>query len=136
MLAFSSIMTYADWNSKSWAVVTFETTQVMPWMECWEPIKTLDEWTAWETNVYTCEVQSGMESLMKMIAGMIKYFTYITLISAVLFIVINGIMYSMSWMDSGMKDEAKKRIVKTLGWIVVLLLSGYFLNLFFPWIYK
>jgi hypothetical protein len=131
---------YADGNnteSKSGTWVTFKTTEKMPWMDCKEsPKDSVNQGENWWVTVYECTVEPWMESLMKMIAGMIKYFTYITLISAVLFIVINGIMYSMSWMDSGMKDEAKKRIVKTLGWIVVLLLSGYFLNLFFPWIFN
>ena len=68
--------------------------------------------------------------------GIIKWFTYIAAIGAVLFIVINGIMYSMSGIDQSMKDEAKKRITKTLLWLVVLLLSWVILNLVAPWIYK
>lgn len=138
-LIFTNIFVYADGDDKTqngtW--VTFKTTEKMPWMDCKESSgDSVNQWETWWVTVYECEVQPWMKSLMDMIAGMIKYFTYITLISAVLFIVINGIMYSMSWMDSSMKDEAKKRITKTIGWIILLLLSGYLLNMFFPWIYK
>jgi hypothetical protein len=67
---------------------------------------------------------------------MIKYFTFIAGIGGVLFLVVNGIMYSMGWMDAWMKDEAKKRIWKTLSGLIVLLLSWVILNLVAPWIYK
>jgi len=111
-----------------------ESTVDIPWMECSEKNK-VSSWTTSETKIYTCKVKKWFSSMIDMIAGLIKYLTYIAMISAVLFIVINGIMYSMSWVDSGMKDEAKKRITKTLIGIILLLLSGYLLNLFFPWIY-
>lgn len=51
---------------------------------------------------------------MQIIGSMIRYATFLASLAGVLFIVINGILYSMSGMDAGLKDEAKKRIVKTL----------------------
>lgn len=134
-LIFANIFVYADGENTENEKITYKATEKLPWMKCWEP-EILNEWLSSETKVYDCEVKPGMESLMWIISWAIKYFTYIALVSAVLFIVINGIMYSMSWIDSGMKDEAKKRITKTLWWIVLLFLSGYILNLLFPWIYK
>jgi len=68
--------------------------------------------------------------------GIIKYFTYIAALACVLFIVINGILYSMSGMDAGLKDGAKKRIIQTLLGLVVLMLAGVILNAVAPWIYK
>jgi hypothetical protein len=50
--------------------------------------------------------------------------------------VINGVMYSMGWMDPWMKDEAKKRISKTLVWLILLFCSWILLNIIAPWIYK
>ena len=70
-----------------------------------------------------------------MIGKIIQYFTYITALAAVLFIVINGILYSMSGLDAGAKDSAKKRIVQTLLGLVLLFLSGTILNAVAPWVY-
>lgn len=86
-------------------------------------------------GVWTCQVGKGFGSVMAMIGRMIKYATFIASLGAVLFIVINGILYTMSGMDSGLKDTAKKRIVKTLLGLVVLLCSGLILNAIAPWVY-
>lgn len=67
---------------------------------------------------------------------MIKYFTYIAALAAVLFIVVNGILYSMSGIDEGLQSAAKERIIKTLIGLAVLMLSGVILNAIAPWIYK
>ncbi len=131
-ILFSFYWVHADWEDDTKVIIT--TTEKLPWMDCGEPTIT-SKWTTAEVKVYECEVKKWFWSIMTMISWMIKYFTYIAMISAVLFIVVNGIMYSMSWVDSGMKDEAKKRITKTLIWIILLLLSWYILSLFFPWIY-
>jgi hypothetical protein len=80
-------------------------------------------------------VKNTFGSVMSVVGNMINYATFIAGLAGVLFIVINGILYSMSGMDAGMKDEAKKRIVKTLLGLVVLLLSGLILNAIAPWVY-
>lgn len=125
-----------DEKNKEFSWVTIQTTVDLPWMWCEKNEKksknTSDD--GWVT-VYDCDIKPWFAEIMTLMSWMIKYFTYIAMISAVLFIVINGIMYTMSGVDSWMKDEAKKRITKTLIWIVILLLSGFLLNLFFPWIY-
>lgn len=131
-ILFSFYSAHAEGEEDTKVIIS--TTQKLPWMKCGEPTIT-SKWTTAEVKVYECEVEKWFWSIMTMISWMIKYFTYIAMISAVLFIVINGIMYSMSWVDSGMKDEAKKRITKTLIGIIILLLSGYILSVFFPWIY-
>ncbi len=131
-ILFSFYSAHAEGEDETKVIIS--TTQKLPWMEC-DEWSTTSEWTTAEVTVYKCEVEKWFWSIMTMISWMIKYFTYIAMISAVLFIVINGIMYSMSWVDSGMKDEAKKRITKTLIGIILLLLSGYILSVFFPWIY-
>ena len=84
---------------------------------------------------YECEVKKGFWQITLMLGNMIKYFTFIASLWGVLFIVINGILYSMGGIDSGWKDEAKKRITKTLIGLAILLLSWVILNAIAPWIY-
>ena len=66
----------------------------------------------------------------------IKYFTYITALASVLFIVVNGILYTMSGINDGLKSAAKDRIMKTLIGLALLMLSGVILNAIAPWIYQ
>ena len=84
---------------------------------------------------YECEIKPWFTSVMIMIWKMIKYFTFLAGLWWMLFIVINGIMYSMWWIDQGLKDESKKRIIQTLVWLIVLLLSWIILNIIAPWIW-
>lgn len=86
-------------------------------------------------GVYSCQVGKGFSPIQKMIGEIVKYFTFIALIGAVLFIVINGILYSMAGIDQSLKEGAKKRIGKMLIWLVLLLLSGVILNAIAPWVY-
>lgn len=84
----------------------------------------------------TCTIDSWQGALKNILWWIIKYATFLVWLIAVLFIVVNWIMYSMWGMDQSMKEESKKRITKTLIWIIMLLLSGTILNLIAPWIYK
>jgi len=86
---------------------------------------------------YECHVEKGFGSITTMFGKMIQYATFIAGLGWVLFIVINGIMYSMGWLDIwGWKDEAKKRITRTLIGLIILLLSWVILNAIAPWVYK
>ena len=103
---------------------------------------TVTEWVPWCTGstvttdgTYKCNVEKWFGSITRILWEIIKYATFIAWLGAVLFIVINGILYSMSWLNTGLKDEAKKRITKTLLWLVVLMLSWLILNMIAPWIY-
>ncbi len=116
--------TYAEW----WVSVIV--TEKIPWANCTETKK------IWETQMYSCEIKKWFWSVMSMMWKMIKYFTYLAALWGVLFIIVNGIMYSMWWAEPSMKDNAKKRIVWTLIWLILLFLSWVILNLIAPWIYK
>nr|MDD3720161.1 hypothetical protein [Candidatus Gracilibacteria bacterium] len=88
------------------------------------------------TKIYKCTVERGFGTVKSTIGAIIKYFTYITGLAGVLYIIINGIMLSMSGLEQSMKETAKKHIQKVLIGLVLLLLSGVLLNLIAPWIYQ
>jgi len=119
-------ITYAEDCAEvdGWIKVTV--TEKIPWACCWV-------WT--NTWTYDCTIEPGFWTVTKMMWSLIKYFTFIASLGGVLFIVFNGIMYSMGWIEQTLKDNAKKRIVQTLIWLTVLLLSWVILNLVAPWIY-
>jgi hypothetical protein len=132
--------TYAE---DSWKVTVIVTEQI-PWAWC-EEVKsdwktkgwlTKKEVEDWETQMYKCEIKKGFWSVIEMMWRIIKYFTFIASLWAVLFIILNGILYSMWGAEPSMKDDAKKRIMWTLIWLVLLLLSWVILNIIAPWIYK
>ena len=137
ILSFSWI--WYMWNTyAAWDWIEVIVTEKVPWANCekidakWEPWEAAE----WETQMYKCMVAKGFSSVTKMMWLIIKYFTYIAALGWVLFIVINGILYSMGWAEPSMKDEAKKRIMWTITWLVILLLSWVILNMVAPWIYK
>jgi hypothetical protein len=90
----------------------------------------------WVCTWKSCTVTSWSDAISWILWWIIKYTTFIVWLLAVLFIVINWIMYSMWGMDQSMKEESKKRIIKTLIWIIILLMSGTILNILAPWIYR
>ncbi len=85
--------------------------------------------------VYTCTIESWFWSINKWIWQIIKYFTFITWLAWVLYIIINWIMLSMAWMNDGLKAKAKENITKTLLGLILLLLSWLILNIIAPWVY-
>ena len=109
-----------------WAV-SIEVTEAIPGAGCG---------SANSDGIVTCNLPNGFWGIQGVIGDIIKYFTYIAALSSVLFIVINGILYSMSGINDGLKSGAKERIMKTLMWLVLLMLSWAILNAVAPWIYK
>ena len=114
------------WNTYS--VIKVTVTEKIPGVKC-------DPDPAWYVWIYVCKVKPGFGTIVDMMGAIIKYFTFIAVLWGVLFIVYNGIMYSMGWMEWSLKDDAKKRIIQTLIWLLVLFLSWVILNLVAPWIY-
>ncbi len=133
LISFSGINfiwnTYATDEESKWIKVTV--TEKIPWANCEEKWKAEDG----ETQMYECTVKKWFWSVIEMLWKIIKYFTYIAALAWVLFIVVNGIMYSMWWADDSFKTESKKRIIATLIWLAVLMLSWVILNAIAPWIY-
>lgn len=87
-------------------------------------------------NKYECNVWVWMQWVLVLMWKLIKYFTFLAALGWVLFIVINGIQYSMWWVDQKFKSQSKENIVKTLIWLILLLLSWFILNVIAPWVYK
>lgn len=106
--------------------IEVKVTEKIPWANCKK---------IW-TNEYTCDVKKWFWTVTEMMWEIIKFFTLIAALGWVLMIVIFGIQYSMWWMDSWVKESAKKHITQTIMWLVVLLLSWVILNAIAPWIYK
>jgi len=136
LLLVFSILSFS-WINNIWSTyavewVTVIVTEKIPGANCEK------EWAVqdWWTQMYKCTVQKWFWSIMAMMWKIIKYFTYIAALGWVLFIILNGIMYSMGWAEPSLKDESKKRILWTLTWLVLLFLSWVILNLIAPWIYK
>lgn len=105
--------TYAEekCDDKKW--ITVIVTEKIPWACC-------GDWYTngtWATTMYKCTVQKWFKSIMLMMWKIIKYFTFLASLWGVLFIIVNGIMYSMWWAEASLKDEAKKRIAGTLVWL-------------------
>lgn len=136
-LSFQIEHSFAEDSEKCSNCVNVRVTEKIPWVKC-DPVK-YNSWTdSWKPvpNLYDCEVEKWVWQIVKMLWNMIKYFTYIASLLWVLFIVYNGILYSMWWADQSLKDDAKKRISATLIWLIVLLLSWPILQVIAPWIYK
>lgn len=124
--------------ASSWIIM--RTTEKVPWITC-NPVPVPTEqqnevWSKYYPDLYDCEVKKWTSQIVEMLWNMIKYFTYIASLSGVLFIIYNWILYSMWWADQSLKDDSKKRIIWTLIWLILLLLSGPILQLIAPWIYK
>lgn len=136
-LTFSfSNLTFAEEEVKN----TVITTEKVPWASCVPEMSWNTSW-AWPqqpkpTGKYECTVWRNFSSVMMFFWDFIKYATFLVWLAWVLFIVINWILYSMWGADDSLKTEAKKKITKTIVWLIVLLLSWIILNLIAPWVYK
>lgn len=131
-----SLFTFSYVQAEENGTVKVKTSEKIPGLDCtvWEK---RDLWDGNGTQqYYECRVQKGAGNITGMLWAIIKYFTFLAGIGAVLFIVVNGIMYSMGGIEVSMKDEAKKRIIASLIWLALLMLSWVFLNMVAPWVYK
>ena len=112
--------TYAEWE------IVVEVTEKIPWVAC-----TLNE--NWKT--YSCESERWFWAIMEAMWWILKYFTFLAWIFAVLSLVVGWIMYSMWWANEWMKNSAKEFIQKSLFGLVLLLLSWTILYMIAPWVY-
>ena len=93
--------------------------------------------TSWSNKgMYKCEMEKWFGSIMKIMWKLLKYFTFIAGLLAVLMIVVGWIMYSMWGADESMKTKSKEFITKSLLGLILLLMSGTILYAVAPWVYK
>ena len=114
--------TFAEWEAKN----VVEVSTRIPWVSC-----TLNE--NWKT--YNCESERWFWAIMLAMWGIIKYFTFLAWIFAVLSLVVGWIMYSMWWANDSLKSSAKDYIQKSLIGLILLLLSWTILYMIAPWVY-
>ncbi len=115
------IFTAVCWIIDSYAMTaTIDVTEKIPWSDC---VETADG--------VTCTVDGSFDMIMNILQAMINWLAFIAMLWWVLYIIINGILY-MAWDD---KEAIKKRIIKTLTWLILLLLSWVVLHLIAPWVY-
>lgn len=120
LLSFCFIPSAGAEEGKIMVTVSEDLTPIIDW-ECKE-----------KDGYYECPVEKWFGSVQSMLGYMIRYATFLIGLVWVLFIVINGIMYSIGWEDkAGIKD----RIIKSVGGLLLLLLSWVVLNAIAPWIY-
>ena len=122
-------------NANEWDTTTVIVTEKIPGADC---VCEDGEWNCDGVSNprYTCKIGKGFSAVTNIMWAIIKYFTFLAWLFGVLFIVVNGIMYSAGGMDQSVKDEAKKRIIGTLVGLILLFMSGLILNILAPWIYK
>ena len=105
-------------------------TEKVPWAGCVLEKSWKDKW------LYKCNVERWFWEIMYIMWKMIKYFAFLSGLLSVLTIVIWGIAYSMWWVNEAMKTKSKDFIVKSLMWLIILLLSWTILYAIAPWVYN
>ncbi len=114
----------ASWN-------TIYVTEKVPGAGC---VKQPD--TGSNANMYKCTIKPWFGSIMQIMWKLLKYFTFIAGLLAVLMLVVGWIMYSMWGADESMKTKSKEFITKSLLGLILLLMSGTILYAVAPWVYK
>lgn len=128
---------WASWDEAPIKVVV---TERIPWAPCsllegkdWGVELGADGKPTWR---YECLVPKWADAVNSIFWKMLQYAVFLVSLTWVLYIIINWILYSMWWLEASLKDESKKRIQKSLIWLVMLILIPVILAVVAPWIYK
>lgn len=116
-------------NENKSTTIKITVSTPVPWASCdmkWE----------WKNVTYECEVDRSFNWSINLFQNIIKWFTFLALTTWVLAITIAWILYSMGWIDDDLMNKSKQMIVKIIIWLIILLSSGYILQLLAPWVYK
>ena len=137
--AFWSWDRWGNTEASWWRTIEVIVTEEMPGLDCvaetelrWTERDGIQVWT----GRYKCQVPVWMEWALLVLGRMIRFLTSFALISAVLFLVFNGMRLTTAWIDPEAKGKVKSQIMMTLGGIILLLLSGPILRLIAPWVYR
>lgn len=121
------------WITYSVEAVKVTVKEDVPWANCTG---------TWEINAsgdfesFECNIKPWFDTVTTTMWAIIKYITFLVSLAWVLFIVINGIMLSMWGIDSSVKEDAKKRITRTIWGLILLLMSSVVLYVVAPWVYE
>lgn len=128
-LSWNSVYIFAAWETSADSKTTVVVTEQIPWMDC-----ELDKnsWSWPESRRYECTVEWWFGSVMKMLAGFIKYMTFLAALGWVLMLVISWMRLSIEWK----KDEAKTMVKNVIIALLVIFLMWFILNTVAPWVYK
>lgn len=127
LLIWISVSNFAYWEDLWSTEITI--SEKIPGIDC-------KEWTGIDWKDCIVKIDRDFGSVKSLMAWILKYFTYLSFVFWILFITINWIMISFSWVDSSLKESAKWRIIKTILWLILLSLSWLVLTLVAPWVYK
>ena len=118
------------------------TTEKIPWADCdfvGENDKgvLIDEKTATpENRKYECKVPEASSAIKSVISTMIQYVVFIATLCGVLMLAVWGIMYSIGGATDEWKVKAKKFIVSSIAWLILLFFVSAILFLVAPWVYS
>ena len=145
LLSFSLFSLGLDYSHAETRTVEVIVTENIPWLGCTPEKQFTDSaegvtlWVTTDSNDatrYVCDVPVWMEWALIVLGKMIRWLTGFAMVCAVLFLVFNGMRLTTGWVDTEAKWKVKSQIMMTLGWIVLLLLSGPILKLIAPWVYR
>lgn len=126
-LSWNSVYIFAAWETSADSKTKVVVTEKIPWMDCtWEDNQPI------ENRSYECTVEWWFGSVMKMLAGFIKYITFLAALGWVLMLVVSWMRLSIEWK----KDEAKKMVKNVIIALLVIFLMWFILNTVAPWVYK
>lgn len=127
-------VSFAVEPTNSWAHVF--TTEEIPWANCkWV-------WSGSENNAtpenrkYDCPVPEASSAIKSVISTMIQYVVFIATLCGVLMLAVWGIMYSIGGATDEGKVKAKKFIVSSIAWLILLFFVSAILYLVAPWVYS
>lgn len=122
-----------------WRTIDITVTEKIPGITCNQAVRQVSDRARDAIPIewrYVCAVPIGFKWALAIMGALIRWFTGLAMLCAVLYIVFNGIHLSMWGLDGNAKWEVKKRIMMTLWGIILLLLSWPFLKILAPWVYK
>ena len=71
-----------------------------------------------------------------MLKGFLKWLSFIAVLVGIFMIVASGVQMSISGIDAGAKEAAKKRISQVIQGFVLLFSVGFILAIIAPWVFN
>lgn len=111
-------------------------TEKIPWANCTWAWSGSEENATPENRKYDCPVPEASAAIKAVIQTMIQYVIFIATLCWVLMLAVWGIMYSIGGATDEGKVKAKKFIVSSIAWLILLFFVSAILYLVAPWVYS